>query len=129
MFSNVFDPDMISGNSTDTISVHLPQFAMIPNMCSNISGNKSNISKFDWENFSLNYFFVDWEDLLKIDELGADNSTKIYLDQINMLLGTYATLKKINKYNSKSWTNLGSQKLISVNNKLLINFINKKTPW
>ena len=45
-----------------------------------------------------------------------------------MLLGTYATLKNINKYNSKSWTNLGSQKLISVNNKLLINFINKKDP-
>ena len=34
--------------------------------------------------FILDYFSVDWEDLLKIDELNTDNSTKIYLDKINM---------------------------------------------
>ena len=41
-------------------------------------------------------------------------------------------LKKINKYKlkfkSKPWINLGLQKLISVKNKLLTNFINKKDP-
>ena len=40
--------------------------------------------------------------------------------------------KKINKYElkfmSKSWTNLGLQKSISLKNKLLTNFINKKDP-
>ena len=47
----------------------------------------------------LDYFSVDWEDLLKIDELNADNSTQIYLDKINnMLLNTYAPLKRINEY-------------------------------
>ena len=71
-------------------------------MFGNIIGNKSNIherdwSKFDRENFILDYFSVDWEDLLKIDELNADNSTKTYLDKINMLLNTYAPLKRINK--------------------------------
>ena len=93
IFSNVVDPDIISGNLTATISDHLPQFAIIPNMFGNISGNKSNIyerdwSKFDWENFILNYFSVNWEDLLKIDEVNVDNSTKIYLDKINDLLDT-----------------------------------------
>ena len=72
------------------------------------------------------------EDLLKIDELNVDNSTKIYLDKINMLLDTYAPLKKINKYKlkfkSKPWITLGLQKLISVKNKLLRNLINKKDP-
>ena len=68
-------------------------------MFGNISGNKSNIyemgwSKFDWENFILDYFFVDWEDLLKIDELNVDNSTKTCLDKTNMLLDTYTSLKK-----------------------------------
>ena len=92
IFSNVIDPDIISGNLTATISDHLPQFAIIPNMFGNIPGNKSNIyerdwSKFDQENFILDYS-VDWEDLLKIDELKADNSTKIYVDKINMLLDT-----------------------------------------
>ena len=84
---------------TAPISDHLPQFAIIPNMFGNISGNKSNIyerdwSKFDQENFILDYFSVDWEDLLKIDELNADNSTKMYLGKINILLDTYASLKK-----------------------------------
>ena len=94
IFSNVIDPDIISGNLTATISDHLPQFAIIPNMFGNIPGNKSNIyekdcSKFDQENFILHYFSVDWEDLLKIDELNPDNSTKIYLDKMNMLLDTF----------------------------------------
>ena len=84
-----------------TIFDHLPQFAIIPNMFDNIIGNKSNVyerdwSKFDRENFILDYFSVGWEDLLKIDELNADNSTKMCLDKINMLLDTSAPLKRIN---------------------------------
>ena len=47
-------------------------------MFGNISGNKLNIyerswSKFDRENFILDHFPVDWEDLLKIDELNVNN--------------------------------------------------------
>ena len=83
---------------TATISDHLPQFAIVPNMFGNILGNKSNIhesdwSKFDRENFILDCFSVDWEGLLKFDELNTDNSTKIYLDKINRLLDTYAPLQ------------------------------------
>ena len=56
----------------------------------------------------------------------------MYLDKINMLLDTYAPLKRINKYKlkfkSKPWITLGLQKSISVKNKLLTNFINKKDP-
>ena len=52
-------------------------------MFCNISSNKSNIykrnwSNFDQENFIIDYFSVDWEDLLKIVELNTDNSTKMY---------------------------------------------------
>ena len=69
---------------------------------------------------------------MKIDELDADNSTKMYSDKINMLLDTYAPLKRINKYKlkfkSKPWITLGLQKSISVKNKLLTSFINKKDP-
>ena len=92
-------------------------------MFGNITGNKSKIyerdwSKFDRENFILDYFSVEWEDLLKIDELNADNSTKIYLDKINMLLDNHAPLKRINKYKLKfkstPWITLGLQKSISL---------------
>ena len=106
-------------------------------MFGNISSNKYNIyesdwSKFDRENFILGYFSVDWEDWLKIDKLNADNSNKMYLDTINMLLDTYAPLKGVNKYTlkfkSKPWITLGLQKSISVKNKLFVNFINKMDP-
>ena len=96
--SNAIDPDIISGNLTATISDHLPQFSIIPNMFGNIPGNKSNIYERDWskfgrEKFILDYFSVEWEDLLKIDELNADKSTKKFLGKINMLLDTYAPPK------------------------------------
>ena len=68
-------------------------------MFDNILGNKSNIYERDWstfdrENVILDYFSFDWENLLKNDELNADNSTKMSLDNINMLLDTNAHLKK-----------------------------------
>ena len=85
IFSSVIDPNIISGNITATISDHLLLFSIISNMFGNISGVKSNIyergwSKFERENFILDYFSFEWEDLLKIDELNADNSTKKFLD-------------------------------------------------
>ena len=68
--------------------------------------------------------------MLKTDYLNADNSTKSYLDKINMLLDTYAPLRIIYKYKlkfkSKPWITLGLQKSMYVKNKLLTNFINKK---
>ena len=79
---------------TATISDHLPQFAIIHNMFGNTSSNKSNIHERDSLNLIkkllfLTIFSVDLEDLLKIDELNAENLTHMYLDKINMLLDTY----------------------------------------
>ena len=51
IFSNFIDPGIISGNSTATISGHLPQFSVIPNMLGNVSCNKSNIYERDWSKF------------------------------------------------------------------------------
>ena len=47
IFSNVIDPDIMSGNLTATISDHLPQFSIIPNMFDNVLDNKSNIYERD----------------------------------------------------------------------------------
>ena len=72
------DLDIILG----TICDHLPEFAIIPKMFSNISGNKSKIYERDWlkynrENFILDYFSFDLEDLLKVNELNSDNSIQM----------------------------------------------------
>ena len=52
IFSNVIEPDIILDNLTATISDHLPQFAIIPNMFGNISGIKCNIYERDWSKFN-----------------------------------------------------------------------------
>ena len=53
-----------------------------------------------------------------------------FLDKINVLSDTYAPLKRVKKYKlkfkSKPWITVGLQ--ISVKDKLLTNFINKKAP-
>ena len=94
IFSNVFDPEIVSGNLITTNSDHLPQFAIISNMFGNTTDNKSKIcerswSQFDPKNFILDYFSVGWDDLLKIDELNAYNSNKMYLDKINSIRYLY----------------------------------------
>ena len=98
-------------------------------MFGNILDDKFNIYERDC---SLDYFSADWEDLLETGELNADNSTRMYLDKIIMLLDTYAPHRKINKYKMKfkckPWITLRLQKSISVKNILLKNFINKKDP-
>ena len=106
-------------------------------MFGSILGNKSNIyewdwSKFDQENFILDQFSVYWEDLSKTDGLNVENSTRMYLYKKNILLDTYALLKRIDKCNMKSKSKpqitLGLQKSISAKNKSLKKFINKKDP-
>ena len=51
IFSNIIDPDIILLKFDCPISDHLPQFAIIPNMFGNISGNKSIIYESDWSKF------------------------------------------------------------------------------
>ena len=45
IFSNDIDPDITSGNLTATISDHLPQFVISPNMFGNIFGTGPNLIK------------------------------------------------------------------------------------
>ena len=56
----------------------------------------------------------------------------MYLEKINILLDTYAPLKRIDKYKLKlkfkPWITLGLEKSIPVKNKLITKFINAKHP-
>ena len=99
-------------------------------MLGNILGDKPNIYERNWSNFILDYFSVDYEDFLKIDDLNADNSSKMFLGKINMLSDTYPPHKRIinTNWNLSLWMTLGLQLSVSIKNKLLTNFINKKDP-
>ena len=135
IFANVILLDSISGNLIATISDHLPQFLIVLNIFSNPPSNKSNIyerdwSNFDQENFILDYFSIDWNETLKIEEQNINYSTEIFLNKINELLDNFAPFKKISKYKlkfkSKPWITPGLQKSISVKNKFLSDFIKKR---
>ena len=117
------------------ISNHLSQFLIVLNIFSNPPSNKSNIyerdwSNFDQENFILDYFSIDWNETLKIEEQNIIYSTEIFLNKINKLLDNFAPFKKISKYKlkfkSKPWITPGLQKSISVKNKFLSDFIKKR---
>ena len=85
---------MTSVNLTTTIFVHLPQFAIMrltkPRVINLLFMRK--IGK-----IILDYFFIDWEDLLKINELNVNNPTQMHVEKISILFDTYAPLKRIDK--------------------------------
>ena len=99
IFSNVISKDIICGNITATISDHLPQFLVSPNTFANPPSNKSNVferdwSKFDQENFILDYFDIDWSNLLNLNEENVSLSTNNFLSAMNSLLIGMLLLKK-----------------------------------
>ena len=93
--SNVITPINISGNNTATISDHLPQFLIAPDIFSNLPSIKLDIfqrdwSKFDQENFILGYLSVDWENLIKSNNGNVDQSFISFLTKFNLILDLYA---------------------------------------
>ena len=73
IFSNIHTPSSISGILTSSISDHLPQFLIVPDIFKNLSPSKSNIYKTDWnnvdqENFILDCMAVDWADIIKSEK-------------------------------------------------------------
>ena len=103
----------------------------------NPTSSKSNVfekdrSKFDQENFILDYFDIDWCNLLNLNEKNVDPAAINFLSAMNSLLDKFAPFKKISNYNlkfkTKPWITSGIRRLISIKNKLLKKFINKKDP-
>ena len=80
----------------------------------------------------LDYFDIDWPNILKLDEKNVNLATNNFLDTINSVLNKYAPLKNINKYKlrfkNKPWITSGIQKSIYIKNKKLKKIINKKDP-
>ena len=112
IFSNVISKVIISGNITTTISDHLPQFLISPNTFADPPSTKSSVFESDWsnfdqENFVLDYFDIDWPNILKLDEENVNSTTNNFLDTINSVLNKYAPLKKVNKYKLRFKKNLG----------------------
>ena len=86
IFSNYISQDIVfTGNLTASISDHLPQFLIAPHIFSNVPNSKTNIferdwSKFNHEEFILDYFSVDWPHKLKLQNNNIDASFQNFFD-------------------------------------------------
>ena len=79
IFSNYTTQDIVTGNLTATISDHLPQFLIAPQISSNVSNRKTNIfehnsSKLNHKEFIQDYFSVDWSHTLKLQNNNIDST-------------------------------------------------------
>ena len=75
IFSSPSEYGFISGNLCYSISDHLPQFCIFPSICFDSAVKngpyfKQDWSKFNRENFILDYFDIDWD--LLFDRFGFD---------------------------------------------------------
>ena len=116
-------PEEVSCNLISTVSDHLPQFMIAPNVFWKPSSKKANIFErdclnFDQQNFILDNFAIDWNCALKLDEQNVDYSTESFPNKSNLLLSNYCPLKKIRKeklsFRSKPWIATGLKKSISI---------------
>ena len=104
--------DIICGNITATISDHLPQFFVSPNTFANPPSNKFNVwkrvwLKYDQENFILDYFDIDWSNLLNMNQKNGELTINDFLNAMNSFLKKYAPFKKLTNINSNLKQNLG----------------------
>ena len=104
-------------------------------MFCNPPANKTNIfernwSKFNHENFILDYFDINWPNVLKLDMQNVDLSFNNFYEAINAVLDKHAPYQKVKKYilklKTKPWITAGIQNSIKIKNRLFKNYINKK---
>ena len=86
--SNFISDEVISGNMTPTLSDHVPRFLFIPNLLSNFSCQRSNISrgncsKFKQKKFMLDHFQKVWPFLPQLDQQIVNFSFESFLSNIN----------------------------------------------
>ena len=136
IFSNYISQEIISGNLTSTISDHLPQFLIAPHIVSNAPNKNSNIFERDWskfnrEEFILDYFAIDWPHILKLQNNDTNTSFQNFFDSMSRILDKYAPLKKLSKYKLKfkatPWITTALQISISIKNNYLVISLIKKT--
>ena len=133
IFSNMAVPSITSGSLTASISYHLPQFLVAPNVFFNASYPRSNNyernrSRFNQENFVLDHFSIEWDNVLLLSNTNTEKSYKTFLEKFESLLDIYAPLKRISKnklkFKDKPWITRGLQNSISIKTNSCQNLLN-----
>ena len=136
IFSNSFNSSFISGNITTSISDHLPQFLLIPNInLKDLLPKHHNLFKrdptnFKKEDFILDLLEIDWNTTLQTNKNDPDFSFNQFYEKINCIIDNHLPLKKVSKKELKQqfkpWITTGIRKSIKVRDKLFNKYINSK---
>ena len=95
--------------------------------------NKSKILERDWskfnkQNFILDYIAKNWPEILELDQHNVNLSMDFYFDHINAVSDIHVPYKKVNKYKLrfkiKPWITPALQKSTSVKKFILKKFVN-----
>ena len=79
IFTNKFNPDIISGNLTVEISDHLSSFAIFPKDNQNHLPKKHDFYKRDMRNFKQDEFILDILDINWAETIQVENNDANYL--------------------------------------------------
>ena len=102
IFTNIYNPDMCSGNFTYQLSDHLASFLISPNENQQHLPKKHNITKRDARNFNQDIFLTDikqinWDDILQCEQKDTNHSFNPFNDTIEKLLDNHMPKRNITK--------------------------------
>ena len=102
---------------------------MLPNtLCNKSKILEKDWSKFNKQNFILDYIEKNWSEILELDQHNVNLSMDFYFDHINAVSDIHVPYKKVNKYKLrfkiKPWITPALQKSVSVKKFILKKFIN-----
>ena len=137
IFTNVINPDIISGNLAVGISDHLPSFTLIPKSKVQHLPKKHNIYKRNIKNLNVTNLINDlnkfkWDSDLKLNDNNVNYSFDIFYDHVNETIDKHAPLRKITnrefKQKFKPWISIGILNSIKRKHKLFKTYINCSNP-
>ena len=135
IFTNNTHPDMKSGNLTLAISDHLPSFYVVPRDNQNHMPKKQNLytrktKQFYKVNFILDYFDIDWNNILELNQNDVNVSLNIFLTKMNELFDKYMPLRKMTqkeyKRRFKPWITDNILEKIYLKNKIFRKYMKCK---
>ena len=137
IFSNATSSNLVSGNLTSSVSDHLPQFLIYPNMNKNFIPKQHNIHRrnlknLDEKKFCEDFSNINWDDIIDIEKNDTNLSFDSFFNKFNTVLNKHAPLKKISnksfKRQFKPWITQAIKISIKKCNKLKNKFLRCKDP-
>ena len=137
IFSNSTNTNIISGNLTSTVSDHLPQFFIYPDLNKKVIPRKHNIYRrntfnYDKEAFYSDFLDIDWDNIISVNTEDANFSFNSFFLNFNKLLDKHIPLKKLSnksfKRRFKPWITIGILKSLKKKTDLHSRYIRAKDP-